>query len=110
MMSEISEITGARCGATRQICRSLRYSAISIPSAISMALKHGLALFDKRLRRFLVIGSITRARMMDRFGVEAGFQRHRLGVVDVALDVAQRHRRPLRQRHRQSMRLGIDLG
>src|SRR6185312_13844307 len=101
MMSEISEITGARCGATRQICRSLRYSAISLP------LKYGLALFDKSLRRFLVIGGVARARMVDRFGVEAGFQRHRLGVVDVALDVAQSHRRSLRQRHREIMRLGV---
>ena len=47
---------------------------------------------------------------MDGFGVEAGFQRHRLGVVDVALDVAQRHRRPLRQRHREIVRLGVDVG
>src|SRR6267378_3204398 len=102
MISEISEITGARCGATRQICRSLRYSAISMP------LKYRLALLDKSLRRFLVIGGIARARMVNRFGIETGFQRHRLGVVDVALDVAQRHRRPLRQRHREIMRLGID--
>src|SRR5438309_9651089 len=102
MMSEISEITGARCGATRQICRSLRYSAISL------SLKHGLALLDKGLCRFLVVGGVARARMMDCFGVEAGFQRHRLGIVDVALDVAQRHRRPLRQRHREIMRLGVN--
>src|SRR5690242_17803235 len=106
MMSEMSEITGARFGATRQICRSLRYSAISLSSAISMARKHRLALFDKGLCRFLVIGGIARARMMNRFGVKAGFQRHRLGVVDVALDVAERYRRPLRQRHREIMRLG----
>src|SRR5437763_7993163 len=104
MISEISEITGASCDATRQICRSLRYSAISL------SLKYGLALLDKGLCRFLVIGSVARARVVDGFGVEAGFQRHRLGVVDVALDVAQRHRRPLRQRHREVVRLCVDVG
>src|SRR6185369_16859330 len=104
MIAEMSEIAGARCGATRQICRSLRYSAISL------SLKYGLALLDKRLCRFLVVGGVARTRMMDGFGVEAGFQRHRLGVVDVALDVAQRHRRPLRQRRREIVRLGVDVG
>src|ERR671914_2415474 len=99
MISEMSEITGSRCGATRQICRSLRYSTIS------MSLKDGLALLDKGLCGLLVIGGVARARMMDGFGVKTGFQRHRLGIVDVALDVAQRHRRSLRQRHREIVRL-----
>src|SRR3569832_2635234 len=100
MISEMSEITGARFGATRQICRSLRYSAIT------MALKHGLALLDESLGRFLVISGLAGTRMMDRLTVEAGLQRHCFGIVDVALDVAQRHRRPLRQRHREIARLG----
>ena len=47
---------------------------------------------------------------MHRFGVGAGFQRQMLGIVDVALDVAQRDRRALRQRHRQLMRGQFDLG
>src|SRR5215217_4506980 len=104
MISEMSEITAARCGATRQICRSLRYSAISLP------LKYGLALFDKGFCGFLVVGGVARTRVVDRFGVKTGFQRHRLGVVDVALDVTQRHRWSLRQRHREIMRFGIDVG
>src|SRR5215211_3083009 len=104
MMPMISVIAGSRCGATRQICRSLKYSAIL------MALKCGLALFDKRFGRFLVVGGLAGARMMNRLGVETGFQRHGFGVVDVALDVAERHRRPVRERQRQFMRGLLDLG
>ena len=103
-MAAISEITGSRCGATRQICRSLRYQPSQWP------LECRLALLDEGLRRFLVVGGLAGTGVMDRFGVEAGFQRHRLGVVDVALDVAERDRRPLRQRHREILRRGLDLG
>jgi hypothetical protein len=39
-----------------------------------MALKDGLALFDERLGGFLVVGGFAGARVMDRFGVESGFQ------------------------------------
>src|SRR5258708_14725941 len=73
-----------------------------------MALKDGFALFDERLGGFLVVGGLAGARMMDRLGVETGLQRQVLGVVDVALDVAQRHRWTLRQRHRQLVRGGLD--
>jgi hypothetical protein len=75
-----------------------------------MTLKDGFALFDKGFGGFLVIGGLARARVMDRFRIETGFQRQVLGVVDVALDIAQRHRGSLRQRHRQLMRRRLDLG
>ena len=75
-----------------------------------MSLKHGFALLDEGFRGFLVVGGLARARMMDRFAVETGFQRHRLGVVDVALDVAERNRRSLRQRYRELTRGGLALG
>src|SRR3954454_24161650 len=104
MISLMSEIAGSSCGATRQICRSLKYPAIS------MAYEGRLALLDKRFRRFLVVGGIRGARMMHRLGVEAGFQRQPFGIVDIGLDIAEGHRRPLRQRHRKLMRGGLDLG
>ena len=106
-MPAISPITGSRCGATRQICRSLHDSHLG---HLQWPWKDGLALFDERLGGFLVVGGLAGARVMDRLGVETGFQRQVLGVVDVALDVAQRHRRALRQRHRQLMRRRFDLG
>src|ERR1700722_7571983 len=100
MMAGLSEITGPSCGATRQIWRCLRYPLFLAP------LKEWLAFFDEGFGGFLVIVGVAGARVVDRLGVETGFQRQMLGVVDVALDVAQRHRRPLRQRHRQFMRRG----
>ena len=63
----------------------------------SMALEGRRALLDKSARCFLVIGRIAATRMMQRLGIEAGFQRQIFRIVNVALDVAQRHRRPLRQ-------------
>src|ERR1700704_93721 len=97
MMPAISPMTGSRCGATRQICRSLIWPApvISMTPATSMALEDGFAFFDERLGGFLVVGGLARARVMDRLGVETGFQRHMLGVIDVAFDITERHRRPL---------------
>src|SRR6478609_1550477 len=103
MMPAISPTTGSISGATRQICRS------RMNPAISMALKYGLALLDERLGRFLMVCGLARARVMHRFGIEAGFQRHVFGVVDVLLDVTERDRGPLRQRHRQLMRRCLDL-
>src|SRR3954451_13366895 len=101
MMAAMSPTTGSSCGATRQICRSRRYPAIS------MAYEGRLALLDESLRRLLVVGGIGGARVMHRLGVEAGFQRQPFGIVDVGLDVAERHRRPLRQRHRELTRRGL---
>ena len=60
-----------------------------------MPREHRLALFDKGLRRFLVVGGLAGAGVVDRLAVEAGFQRHGLGIVDVALDVAERDRGPV---------------
>src|ERR1700716_2719102 len=88
------------------LCRNFKSAAL----ATSMALEDGFALFDKGFGGFLVVGGLARARVMDCLGVEAGFQRQMLGVVDVALDVAERYRRALRQRHRQIMRRRFDLG
>src|SRR5262249_26902962 len=69
-----------------------------------------LALLDKRLGRFLVIGGFAGPRVMNRFAVETSLQRHGLGIVDVALDEAERDRWPVRQRHRQLPRGFLDLG
>src|SRR2546429_9141689 len=98
MMSEMSEITGSRCGATRQICRSLRYSAISL------SLKYRLALLDKRLRRFLVIGGVPPARMGGRFRVGTRLPRHPLRGVYVLLYVAQPPPPPPRPRQPEILR------
>ena len=57
-----------------------------------------------------MIGGLAGARVVHRLGVETGLQRQVLGVVDVPLDVAQRHRGALRQRHRKLMRRSLDLG
>src|SRR2546429_8730633 len=92
MMSEMSEITGSRCGATRQICRSLRYSAISL------SLKYRLALLDKRLRRFLVIGGVAPPRMGEPFRLQTGLPRQPLRGCYGAADIAPRHPRPPRPR------------
>src|ERR1700722_2260970 len=110
MMAAISPTAGSRCGATRQIWRSLIVLATSITSFGSMALKHRLSLFDKGLGGFPVVGGLAGAGVMEGLGIEAVFQRQTLGVVDVALDVAQRHRWSLRQRHRELARRGLDLG
>ena len=66
----------------------------------SMPLELRLALFDKGFRRFLVIGRLVGARMVEGFRIETGFQRQPLGIVDVALDIAERDRRALGKRHR----------
>ena len=47
---------------------------------------------------------------MQRLGVETGFERQALGIVDVGLDVAERHRRALRQRQRQFVCGAPDVG
>src|SRR5579872_7601484 len=75
----------------------------------SMPLKLRLAFFDKGFRRFLVVGGLVGARMVEGLGVETGLQRQPLRIVDVALDITERDRRPLGQRHRKLARGGIDL-
>src|ERR1051325_9151034 len=98
MMAAMSPTAGSSCGATRQICRSLRYEAISV------AYERRLGPFDKGPCGLPWGGSVAGARVMHGFRVETGFQRQPFGVVDVGLDIAERHRRPLRQRHREFTR------
>src|SRR5438477_4447912 len=104
MMAQMSETTGSRCVATRQICRNRMVSGIAL-----IPRECGLALLDKGLGRFLVVGCLARTGVVDRLAIEAGFQRKLLGIVDVALDVAERDRRPLRQRLRKIARGRVDL-
>ncbi|MGY4366270.1 hypothetical protein ACVW1A_002335 [Bradyrhizobium sp. LB1.3] len=57
----------------------------------------------------MVLG-VAAAGVMDRLAVEAIFQREMLGIVDVALDEAQRNGWALRQRQRQLVRGRVELG
>ena len=75
-----------------------------------MSPEYRLALLDEGLGRLLVVGGFAGAGMMDRLAIETGLQRQMLGVVDVALDVAERDRRPLRQRHRHFARGRLTFG
>src|SRR5690349_21762592 len=105
MMAQVSETTGSNRGATRQICRNRM-----VPGIALIPCERSLALLDKGPGGLLVVGSLAGARMVDRLAIEAGFQRQLLGIVDVAFDVAERDRRPLRQRLRKVARRRVDVG
>src|SRR5580700_5886191 len=104
MMAPMSAIAGSRCGATRQICRSRTWLDMAL-----MSHERRLALLDKSLGRFLVVRGLSGAGVVHRLTIEAGFQRQMLGIVDVALDIAERDRGTLRQRQRELVRGGVDL-
>src|SRR6476659_6804088 len=72
---------------SRQRCRNFKSAALG-------PLERRLAFLHEGLGRFLVIGGLAGAGVMNRFTVETGLQRHVFGIVDVALDEAERDRRP----------------
>src|SRR6185312_7352820 len=103
MMAAMLAMTRSSSRATRQICRNRTVAATLL------APERGLALLDERLGCFLVVGGLSGAGVMDRFAIETGFQRQMFGIVDVALDIAERDRWSLRKLHRKLARGCIDL-